>query len=77
MTTMLTSDATTRVNQGRWCQEWWPTSDGSVRRRAMDLRRRGYKVVSAPMGHQTATGCRMTLLSITPGTNADTFGVGA
>ncbi len=56
-----------------WIQETYETGDPDLKRRARELRAKGYRVVSSSMGNQvTQWGVlKMTLLDIRPGSSGD------
>jgi len=66
-----------QINQGHWCQETYETSAPGIRKRAADLRKRGYRVTVSSMGNQvTRYGIvKLTMLTILPGAHQDTFGL--
>jgi len=64
-----------QVNDGRWCQEHYDSTTRHAAIRARELRRGGYIVRVSALGPQvTSVGvCRMTMVDIRPGDNANTF----
>ena len=58
-----------------WIQESYETGDPDIKRRAKELRARGYRVHSESMGSQVTQYGRlkMTLLDIRPGTSGDAY----
>lgn len=54
-----------------WCQEWYETASRDAGKRARQLRKLGYKVFVSSQGDQiTSDGrCKMTLVSVYPGSN--------
>jgi len=75
--TMMTAEmieCVGQVNNGRWCQETYETGSGDAGRRARQLRKMGYDVVTSAMGLQvTRVGMvKLTLVDIRPGQNVDT-----
>jgi hypothetical protein len=71
MTTML------QTNNGRICQESYETASRDGMRRARQLRALGYEVAIGSIGPQvTPVGLvRTTLVTISPGVHADTYGL--
>jgi len=68
-----------QTNNGDWCQESYETASRFAARRARQLRKLGYDVASESLGPQiTHWGLvRVTLLTIRPGSNPDTYGLPA
>lgn len=65
------------VNTGRLCQETYESASRFAGRRARELRKLGYRVVTSGMGPQvTRFGIiTLTLVSIFQGIHEDTFGI--
>jgi len=65
------------VNTGTSAQEMYETASRDAGHRARELRRLGYRVSVGSLGPQVTSVGRiaMTLVSIHPGTNADTYGL--
>jgi len=63
-----------QTNAGRWCQEVYDSMSKDAGRRARQLRKVGYAVVTSSMGSQvTPVGtCKLTMVDIRPGQHADT-----
>ena len=71
---MTTPQCCSQINNGSWCQESYETTSGDAKRRAKELRQRGYAVTVSGMGPQlTPLGViKLTLVDIRPGTHQDT-----
>ncbi len=66
-----------QVNEGRWCQEYYETASKDAGRRARQLRKAGYDVVTSS-GQNVVTPVgwvRMSMVDIRPGQHEDTFGL--
>jgi hypothetical protein len=66
-----------RTNTGSWCQESYETASRQAGVRAKQLRALGYNVTVGSLGPQvTPVGTvKLTMVTIRPGANADTFGL--
>jgi hypothetical protein len=64
-----------KVHGRGWIQESYETGDPDIKKRAKELRARGYRVVSESMGSQVTQYGRlkMTLMDIRPGTSGDSY----